>query len=200
MANADEARATAEAAAATDMPALVAAHHAAVYRYARRLAGCECEAEDLTQQTFLIAQEKLDQLRDPTRSGSWLLAIARNCFLKSRRRQMPVAADSIGLEIDNVPDRMPTASDIDREALETAFKELPDDFRLVLLMFYFEELSYQEIAAQLELPLGTVMSRLARAKGHLRTKLAPPADEPATPLARRPLNGAVKSIPVKAVR
>jgi RNA polymerase sigma-70 factor (ECF subfamily) len=111
-----------------------------------------------------------------------------------------VAADAIGLEIDHVPDRLPSSSEIDREALETAFKELPEDFRLVLLMFYFEELSYQEIAAQLELPLGTVMSRLSRAKGHLRTKLAPPAEEPAKPLARRPMNGTVKSISAKAVR
>jgi RNA polymerase sigma-70 factor, ECF subfamily len=196
---ADQSRATAEQ-GATDMPAIVAAHHVAVYRYARRLVGCSCEAEDLTQQTFLIAQEKLDQLRDATRTAAWLLAIARNCFLKSRRRQQPATAEALGLEIDHVPDCPPASDDIDREALASALAQLPDDFRVVLLMFYFEELSYQEIAAQLDLPLGTVMSRLSRAKGHLRAKLAPPAAEPAKPLARRPLNGATKSVPVRTAR
>lgn len=58
-----------ESCQAAAMPALIAAHHAAVYRYARRLAGCEVEAEDLTQQTFLIAQQKLGQVREQARAG-----------------------------------------------------------------------------------------------------------------------------------
>lgn len=181
-----------------DMPALVAAHHAAVYRYARRLTGCAAQAEDLTQQTFLIAQQKLDQLRDPARSGGWLLAIARNCFLKSRRRPEPAAA-SVGINVEHLPGRTTAGDAIDREALEQALAQLPDEFRLVLLMFYFEELSYQEIAAQLELPLGTVMSRMSRAKTQLRSQLAPPA-EAARPAARRPPNGALKPVPVRVVR
>lgn len=186
---------------AADIPALVAAHHAAVYRYARRLAGCEVEAEDLTQQTFLIAQQKLGQVRDQARTGGWLLAIARNCFLKSRRRQRPATAEAIGLVIDHVPNPTPSGDSIDQEALQNALAELPDEFRIVLLMFYFEDLSYQEIASQLELPVGTVMSRLSRAKGHLRSRLGPPTDEPIRPVARQSLNGnAPLSIPASVAR
>ena len=62
---------------------------------------------------------------------------------------------------------------IDREELAAALDELPDEFRLVLLMFYFEDLSYQKIAEQLDIPIGTVMSRLSRAKEHLRRRLTP---------------------------
>jgi RNA polymerase sigma-70 factor, ECF subfamily len=186
---------------AADLPALIAAHHATVFRYARRLAGCPVEAEDLTQQTFLIAQQKLGQVRDQARAGGWLLAIARNCFLKSRRRQRPATAEAIGLTIDDVPNPTPSGESIDQEALHKALAELADEFRIVLLMFYFEELSYQEIAAQLELPVGTVMSRLSRAKGHLRARLAPPAEEPIRSVVRRSLNGnAPMSIPVNVAR
>ena len=67
----------------------------------------------------------------------------------------------------------PDTSPLDQERLQLALDELPDMFRLVLLMFYFEGHSYQEIAQQLELPLGTVMSRLSRAKAHLRKRLGP---------------------------
>ena len=60
---------------------------------------------------------------------------------------------------------------INREELQTAINELPDEFKLVLLLFYYEDCSYLEIAERLGLPAGTVMSRLSRAKGHLRARL-----------------------------
>ena len=165
-----------------DLSALVLTHHAVVYRYACRLCGCPTEAEDLTQQTFLIAQQKLHQLREPQRACSWLLAIVRNCFLKSFRKTRPTPAQDVDLVMEHVAEATPEIECIDREELTTALTELPDEFRLVLLMFYFEELSYQAIADQLEVPIGTVMSRLSRAKGHLRRKLSP--DQ--TPKAARP--------------
>jgi RNA polymerase sigma-70 factor (ECF subfamily) len=158
--------------AVVDLAALVVAHHAAMYRYAYRLCGCPAEAEDLTQQAFLIAQRKLHQLREAERAGAWLFAVLRSCFLKSVRRQRPVAAAVVNLEVDEVAGESPVVEEFDREALTVALNELPSDFRSVLLMFYFEELSYQEIAQQLEIPIGTVMSRLSRAKGRLRTRLA----------------------------
>ncbi len=60
---------------------------------------------------------------------------------------------------------------MDTAELQAAIDELPAEFRVVVAMFYFEECSYREIAEKLDLPIGTVMSRLARAKGHLRSKL-----------------------------
>jgi len=158
---------------AADLSVLVLAHHATVYRYACRLCGCPTEAEDLTQQTFLIAQQKLHQLREPERACGWLLAVVRNCFLKSARKPRPMPAANIDLNVDQLVETTPQIDRIDRGELMAALGELPDEFRLVLLMFYFEDLSYQAIADQLGLPIGTVMSRLSRAKGHLRRKLSP---------------------------
>jgi RNA polymerase sigma-70 factor (ECF subfamily) len=171
---------------AIDLRGLVQEHHAAIYRYACRLAGCPSEAEDLTQQAFLIAHQRLAQLRDPSRARAWLLAVVRSCFLKSVRRPRPAPAQNFDLNIDEVADRTPAVAAVDGEALKAALGQLPDEFRLVLLMFYFEELSYHEIADQLQLPIGTVMSRLSRAKNHLRKKLTtwPAAAPPKRPLFR----------------
>jgi len=160
-----------------EVAALAVQHHAAVYRYAARLCGCPVEAEDLSQQTFLIAQQKLLQLREPERACGWLLAIVRNCFLKSRRKLRPLAAESIGLDVDQVAGPAPLKDEIDREQVAAAIADLPAEFRVVVLMFYFEDLSYQQIAEQLELPIGTVMSRLSRGKGHLRRRLTAPSSE-----------------------
>lgn len=168
--------------AAVDLTALVVAHHAALYRYAYRLCGCSAEAEDLTQQAFLIAQRKLHQLRETERAGAWLFAVLRSCFLKSLRRQRPASAAAANVEVDHFAGPTPEVEEIDRERLAAALADLPDEFRLVLLMFYFEELSYQQIAEHLEIPIGTVMSRLSRAKGHLRKRLGP--DEPVSPASR----------------
>src|SRR4051794_22760007 len=158
-----------------DLPAtseLVQEHHAVVYRYACRLCGCRAEAEDLTQQTFLIAHQKLNQLRSASAARGWLLAVVRSCFLKSVRKPRPTPAHDIELLADEAASSSSTVEPIDCEELAAALEELPDDFHLVVLMFYFEELSYQTIAEQLEIPIGTVMSRLSRAKEHLRRRLA----------------------------
>ena len=132
----------ASGAPAVDLVELIHAHHAAVYRYAVRLCGCPAEAEDLTQQTFLIAQRKLQQLREPDRAAAWLLAVLRSCFLKSIRKARPTAAANIDLDVQNIADETPSVEtdEIDRQQLAAALAELPDEFRLVVLMFYFEEL------------------------------------------------------------
>jgi RNA polymerase sigma-70 factor, ECF subfamily len=167
------------AGASIDLSALIVAHHAALYRYAYRLCGCAAEAEDLTQQSFLIAQRKLHQLREADRAAAWLFAVLRSCFLKSLRRQRPATAAALNLEVDQFAGPSPAVDSVDREQLAAALADLPEEFRLVVLMFYFEDLSYQQIAAQLEIPIGTVMSRLSRAKGHLRKRLSD--DQPVSP-------------------
>lgn len=155
---------------AIDVQTLVAEHYAAVFRYAYRLCGNPVDAEDLTQQVFLSAQRKLDQLRAADAARAWLYAILRNCFLASRR---PGATPLNGAEPrwEDVPDEAAPPEVIDRELLQRALDALPDDYRLILLMYYYEDYSYREIAERLELPIGTVMSRLSRAKGALRTGL-----------------------------
>ena len=90
-----------------DIAGLVAEHHQAVYRYGYRLCGSVADAEDLTQQAFLPAQQKLDQLRKPESARSWLFTILRNCFLKSVRRPEPLLDGSLELDIDSVPEEVP---------------------------------------------------------------------------------------------
>ena len=155
------------------LPQLIRDYAAPLYRYAFRLAGQASDAEDLVQQTFLIAQQKLHQLREADRASAWLYAVLRSCFLKSRRKQQPASFDEHFPpdSIADQPDGDANDSWVDREALQLALSDLPDEFKIVVLMFYFEELSYKEIADQLEMPIGTVMSRLSRGKAHLRRRL-----------------------------
>ncbi len=168
--------------ASMDIAKLVADHHRAVYTYAYRLSGSVPEAEDLTQHVFLIAQQKLNQLRKKGSARSWLFTILRNHFLKSRQRPRPVPATDFQLHIDSIPADPLDDGDIDRQALQRGLDQLQPKFRVVLVMYYFEDLAYREIADKLDLPIGTVMSRLARAKGHLRARLL----EPSRPRTERP--------------
>ena len=159
-----------------DIVELVAQHHRSMYRYAFRLTGSAVDAEDLVQETFLIGQQKLDQLRSPEAACGWLFAILRNCFIRSRKRSRPVSAGSIELNIDNVPeetsqDEKMQDGEIDGERLQKALNRLPPKHRTMLAMFYFEDIPYRKIALRLDMPIGTVMSRLARAKSRLRTEL-----------------------------
>jgi RNA polymerase sigma-70 factor (ECF subfamily) len=153
-----------------DIQTVVIRYHQDVYRYAYRLVGNQQDAEDLTQQTFLLAQQRLDQVREPERILGWLFAILRSCFLKSERKRRPLAAAGIELDIEEIPDDV-SERDVDAQLVQAAIDELPDESKLVVVMFYFEDCSYKEIAAQLGIPIGTVMSRLARAKGRLRQRL-----------------------------
>jgi RNA polymerase sigma-70 factor (ECF subfamily) len=157
-----------------DVAQLVAEYHQAVYRYAYRLSGSVPDAEDLTQQVFLIVQQKMGQLRRAESAQGWLFAILRNCFLKGCEQRRPIPATNLQLDVEMLPAEIPREREIDRDRLQEAIDQLPAAFRVVLVMFYFEECSYRQIAEQLDLPMGTVMSRLARAKRHLRSRLFAP--------------------------
>lgn len=156
-----------------DIARLVAEHHQALYRYAYRLSGSEADAEDLTQQVFFIVCRKGGQLRQAESVRSWLFAILRNCFLKSRAKTMPTPVGILELSLENIPEPELPPPAIDPDQLQQALNRLPPQDRVILGMFYFENLSYREIAEQLEIPMGTVMSRLARAKARLRAQLFP---------------------------
>jgi RNA polymerase sigma-70 factor (ECF subfamily) len=148
---------------------LVQDHYLAVYRFAYRMSGCAADAEDLAQQTFLQAWRKIDQLREPERARSWLLSIVRNCFLKTLQE---TRCECSGGEHDWVVDpASQPPEELDEEELQRAVNELPEAYRTPVLLFYFEDLSYREIAKLLDVPIGTVMSRLSRGKEFLRSRL-----------------------------
>ena len=164
-------QAVVQQAASTEVTRLVNEHAKSLYAYAFRLTGSSNDAEDLTQQVFLIAQQKIGQLRDPNKARAWLFRILRNEFLASRQRKAPVSEADLECDIASTKGDETQESQVDRERLQASLNELSDEYRVILVMFYFDELSYKEIAAQLEIPIGTVMSRLARAKSSLRSKL-----------------------------
>lgn len=154
-----------------DLPVLVRQYSGLLYRYAFRLSGCAAEAEDLTQQTFLTAHRKLDQLRDIGQAKGWLCAILRTTYLKNLRKRG--SGQSVSLEgLPEVEGESIADPQLDSEELNQLLNELPDEFRIPIILFCFQDFSYKEIADQLEIPVGTVMSRLARGKSHLRKRLA----------------------------
>ena len=153
---------------------LVDAHYLPLYRFALSLAKNSADAGDLVQQTFFIWATKGHGLREMTKAKSWLFTTLYREFLRGRRRDSratsiedltPAEADIAAEEVDRVA-RMDAASVV------VALQSVDDVFRAPLTLFYLEDLSYQEIADALEVPIGTVMSRLSRGKAQLRSALA----------------------------
>lgn len=143
-----------------------------LYRYAFRLSGAAADAEDLVQEAFCRAQLCRAQLRDGSRAKGWLFQILRNVYLQ-RLRSERSRGDREFFDLESYPDETPEiARDIDGERLQNVLNELPEGFRTPLILYYFEDFSYRDIAEHMNVPMGTVMSRLARAKAHLRSRLA----------------------------
>jgi len=168
---------------------LVEDHYTALYRYAYRLTGSAGDAEDLTQETFCQAQLKLNQLRDQTRVKGWLFSILRNAYLhrrRARRHEGLVSLDGVAEPVERTSEPLP---EVDPGRLQQALDEMPEEFRTPIILYFFEEFSYREIAEHMEVPLGTVMSRLARAKAHLRARLLPAAASTLAEGARRATDG-----------
>ncbi len=131
------------------------------------------EAEDMTQETYLRALAKLDHLRDPLSLKAWLCCIARNTCLDLLRRQRWQNFFSL---IPEGTDSKPNPEELleSKEqvlALKRAVAQLPSRLREVFILRTYGELSYEEVARALGMPLGTVMSRLHRARAFLSDKL-----------------------------
>ena len=94
--------------------------------------------------------------------------------------------DEVGDLAEPLPEPLPA---VDPERLQEALNELPEVFRTPIILYYFEDFSYRDIAEQMDLPIGTVMSRLARAKAHLRARLLPAAPEVVADGPRRATDG-----------
>lgn len=150
---------------------VVRAHYEDVYRFAFRLAGNAVDAEDLTQHTFLTACRKLHQIQNLQKTRAWLLTITRNHFLKGKQRD---SVDLLTFE-DAIPSLDAPGEirlEFDTEALQLALNELPEPYKTPIVLYYFEEIGYKQIAEQLQIPIGTVMSRLSRGKRFLRNRLS----------------------------
>ncbi len=152
---------------------LLEQHQDVVYGYAYRLAGNAAVAEDITQEVYLRAFRSLHNLRETAAARSWLLTITRNEFSRWCKKCKPTTSLENSAEAELSEESEGVGETLEKQEWVTkALAELTDDYRVVVAMYYFEELSYSEIAAQLSIPIGTVMSRLNRAKKHLKAALA----------------------------
>jgi RNA polymerase sigma-70 factor, ECF subfamily len=155
----------------------------ALYRTAFRLTGYKAQAEDLVQETYLRAWRSLSQLHDPSSVQPWMFRILRTVFIDQLRREsrrpklvtdvekMLAASEQLSLpEVSDLKDRRNLDEVFDQEIL-SAMTELPDEERLALLFQVVGGLSYREISEAMERPIGTVMSRIHRAKRWLRRRL-----------------------------
>lgn len=156
-------------------------HINGLYGYAMTLVRNRSDAEDLVQETYVRAVPAMERLRADSNIKSWLFTILRNIWL-NQLRQVSITLHMPGSDIDHYATDVPAGalrdphsllvSKIDQEQVRHAIQQLPVEAREIILLREFEDLSYQEIASILNCPIGTVMSRLGRARSRLRTLLS----------------------------
>jgi RNA polymerase sigma-70 factor (ECF subfamily) len=164
---------------------VVQEHSARVYRLAYRLTGNRHDAEDLTQEVFVRVFRSLSSYTPGTFEG-WLHRITTNLFLDQVRRKQRIrfdalpedASDRLAGQADLGPERAWEHNNLDHD-VQAALDTLPPDFRAAVVLCDIEGLSYEEIAATLDIKLGTVRSRIHRGRGQLREALS--HRRPATP-------------------
>jgi RNA polymerase sigma-70 factor, ECF subfamily len=149
-----------------------------LYNFARWLSGDEAEAEDLVQEAFTKALRGFASFTPGTDFRAWIFRILRNTFLTSRTGLRANLTDSLDEdEGENIavtwetPESLVVAA-ATRDALQAALERLPAAYREVILLCDVEEMKYKEIAEVLAIPIGTVMSRVARARKLLRQSLS----------------------------
>jgi RNA polymerase sigma-70 factor (ECF subfamily) len=156
-------------------------HLDGLYSYAMVLSRNHAEAEDLVQETYVRAIQAMERLRPDSNMKSWLFTILRNIWFNKlrKRKNDPQLIEIEGEDgvANEVTEPSKNSHDLYVQKMETeqvraAIKELPVDFREIILLREYEDLSYQEIATVLDCPVGTVMSRLGRARAKLRTLLS----------------------------
>jgi RNA polymerase sigma factor (sigma-70 family) len=156
-----------------DLEAIVGRFYASLYRFALSLTKNEAEAGDLTQQTFFILAQRSHQIRDTSKVKCWLFTTLRREFLRALRIQSSHPHVEFRPEIHDGPSLSTDAlRALDAKAVIDALSEIEPTYRTAVELFYLSELSYKEIAQTLDIPIGTVMSRLSRGKEQLKAILA----------------------------
>ena len=159
---------------------LVEMYMRAVYSIAYRLMGDHDDADDVVQETFVRAHRSLARYDESYSFYTWLRTIATRLGLnelEKRRRRKTQGGDSFDAAAEIVPASAPDpvddlAGEELRQALGQALDTLTEEYRAVLVLRAYEDLSYEEISRTLDIPIGTVMSRLCRARGLLRQALS----------------------------
>jgi RNA polymerase sigma-70 factor, ECF subfamily len=151
-------------------------HHRLLYGIAYWWSGSRSDAEELTQEAFFQAYRSRSGLRDIEAVKGWLVGILRHCYAQMNRKghhRVEVSLDEMTEEFGELSQLNPDRPDLDQAlALHQCLECLDERHRLPVVLFYFQDLSYREIAEALELPIGTVMSRLSRAREMLHDRLS----------------------------
>ena len=179
-----------------EFEALVEQYYRPLYQFALSLTHSEADACDLTQQTFYTFRVKGEQLRDGSKVRAWLFTTLHRIYLQIRRRETRFPH----CELSYVDSELPTVSPCqehapDAAAVLGALQRLDEAFRAPLALFYLHDASYHDIALTLDIPLGTVKSRIARGIAHLKKILLP---EPENKLLNEPI-GAQEAAPLAAM-
>jgi RNA polymerase sigma-70 factor (ECF subfamily) len=157
----------------TEFEATVLPHLDGVFRLTMWLVRDRTEAEDLVQETFSQAFQSFHRFRPGSNARAWLLTIMRHVRAnRSRAGRRAPFLEALDGEIDRIPATEQTPQQVTEAEVIEALADLPDGFQEVVLLCDVEELSYREIADVLAIPIGTVMSRLHRARRLLRVALA----------------------------
>jgi RNA polymerase sigma-70 factor, ECF subfamily len=148
---------------------LVETHHGPLYRFAMSLTRTESDAADLVQDTFLAWAAKGHQLRDKTKVKAWLFTTLHRRFLETQRRIVKFPHVEMEEAAEELPRIEPSlVAHLDGQTIVSLLAKVDSQFQSAVALFYLEDYSYNEIAEILEVPLGTVKSRIARGISQLR--------------------------------
>jgi RNA polymerase sigma-70 factor (ECF subfamily) len=162
---------------------LVTKYRARAYQYAYRLTGNQDDASDLVAEAFVRAYTALPRFRKDSQFTTWLFRIVTNCFLDAKKKAARKPTDQLEdawVDADAHSTIVEQESPVEaseraerEQIMQQAIEKLPEYQRAMIVMFHVENLSYEDIAATLDLPIGTVKSRLNRARLALREILEP---------------------------
>src|SRR5215471_12846683 len=156
-----------------EFESLVAGYYGSLYQFAYSLTHVEADACDLTQETFYIWATKGHQLRDKSKVKTWLFTTLHREFLESRRKQTRFPHYELSLVDNELPPVSPVrVNQLDSPQVVQALAQVDPVYQAPVALFYLEDCSYKEIADILEVPMGTVKSRIARGLGQLQKSLA----------------------------
>jgi len=152
---------------------VVAHYYEPLYQFAFSLTRAEADACDLTQQTFYVWATKGHQLRDPAKVKTWLFTTLHRQFLESRRRLTRFPHHELEAVSNELPAIAPkTALQLDSAQVLRALARVDEVYQAPVALFYLEDCSYKEIAEMLDVPMGTVKSRISRGIAQLQRLLA----------------------------
>lgn len=149
----------------------VTEHSRAMFRAARAILDCDADAEDAVGQAVLLAWQSRGKLREEGAARAWLVKITVNCARRLRQKNGRM------LYFDDLEQIAGSGTDRQYHELWEAVLALPPESRAVVVLFYYEDLTVEQIAKTLKIPQGTVKSRLSRAREKLRTMLCEEAEQ-----------------------